>query len=112
VGKKKAKKVDQAILIGENDGEAKILRFRQDEEGKRRIEFGSVKATDKMTEEESEGMEMINLKDREGSPFKDVEVLREGTGHKGPARVTTQAYRDNWDAIFDNDDVPEGATWN
>ena len=112
MGEKKAKKIDQALILGENDGEVGIVRFRQDEEGRRSVESGTVRSTDKMTTEEMEGREIINLKKREGSPLRDVVVIREGTGHKGPARVTSQAFRDNYDSIFDSDDVPENVTWN
>ena len=108
----KNKKIDQALLLGENDGEARIVRLRQNEEGQRTIEIGTVKATNKMTPEEMVGREIINLKPREGFPFHDVRVIQEGTGHKGPARVTSQSYRDNWDDIFGGDEIPENVTWN
>lgn len=113
MSEKKAKKIDQAIILGEDKDEAQIMRLRQNEEGQRSIEVGRVKNTDSMTEEEMDGKEIINVKRREGSPLYDVEVVQEGTGHKGPARVASRAYRDGWDRIFgdDDDEIPENVTW-
>jgi hypothetical protein len=50
------------------------------------------------------GGELVRLRAREGSPVLwDVEVEYDGRTdgkHKGPMRVSTRAYRDNWDRIF------------
>lgn len=112
MSEKKAKKTDQAIVIDETEDEATLVRLRQNEEGRRSVEVGRVKKTDAMTPEELKDREIINVKKRKGSPIYDVEVIQEGTGHKGPARVATRAYRDGWDRIFgDDDEVPENVTW-
>lgn len=111
MSEKKAKKTDQAIILGKNEDELHVLRVRNDGEGSTSVEVGRIKETDSLTPEEMKDREIIKLKKRKGTPFRDVEVLQEGTGHKGPARVATQAYRDGWDRIFGDDEVPENVTW-
>ena len=116
MSEKKAKKIDQAIILDTDGDEAQIMRLRQDEEGRTSIEVGRIKETDSMTPEEMEGREVIRAKRREGTPLYDVEVVQEATGHKGPARVSTRAYRNGWDRIFGDieldDSVPDDAVWN
>jgi hypothetical protein len=59
--------------------------------------------------------DLVKLKPRtEHDRLFDVEVLatREemqspALGHAGPARVTSEAYRTNWEAIFGEPDEPE-----
>lgn len=50
------------------------------------------------------GSEIVKLTS-DGGPCMDVEVLYDGSSEstgttKGPAKVTTQAYRESWDRIF------------
>ncbi len=52
-----------------------------------------------------QGVEIVKLKEREGSPVLwDVDVQYDGrakgTSHPGPARVTSREYRQNYDTIF------------
>ncbi len=86
-------------------GAAPVLRFREG-----RVEAGELRAA-------QEGKpivgELLRLQKRtEDERLFDVEVLAKGAmaeppaaepsshGHKGPARVTTDAYRDGWESIF------------
>lgn len=45
---------------------------------------------------------LMNLTPREDAPFVDAEITHEppGGGHKGPARVTNDAYKAGWDRIW------------
>ena len=49
-----------------------------------------------------QGAEIVRLKEREGSPVLwDVDVQYDGRkSHPGPARVTSRAYRRNYESIF------------
>jgi hypothetical protein len=79
------------------DGEgARVVRLREN-----RVELGEVRA---LEEGKPIAGEVVRLKPREGeSRVCDVEVLvpkvAEGV-KKGPAQVSTDAYRDSWTRIF------------
>jgi len=57
----------------------------------------------------SESAELVRLRTREESPLLwDVEVVYSGdsscpTGHEGPARVSSERYRENWERVFASD---------
>jgi hypothetical protein len=101
---------DVALIVGATpDGKgAQILRARQ---GK--VELGALHP---LREGAPIHGEVVQLKPRSEAPnVCDVEVLvpspsaptssdvaaaPSGAGHKGPARVASDAYRQNWDAIW------------
>jgi len=81
-----------------DDGEgACVLRARQG-----RVETGELRALRHGVP--ITGAEVVRLQARAESPLLfDVEVqldARGGAAHSGPPRVTSRAYRENYDAIF------------
>lgn len=71
----------------------RVLRKREE-----RLEVGTIQPV-----EEGKPLhgELVALKPREGTPLFDVEVqYAPPRAHAGPARVSSEAYRSGWDAIF------------
>ncbi|MBI5536440.1 MAG: hypothetical protein HY898_27205 [Deltaproteobacteria bacterium] len=94
-----ADKHDVVLVHGQTeDGEGvRVLRSRP---GK--IEAAELRAIKQGVP--IQGAEVVRLRERDGSPVLwDVEVEYDGrdeASHKGPSRVSSRAYRDNWDRIF------------
>ena len=114
VGIKKNKEV--ALPIVRHKGGFTAMRFIEEEDGGRRpIGVSLLQDVDMLPEGKPITKEIIRLKKRKDSAFYDVTVLSKGLSHKGPARVTSKAYRDNWDQIFGDggeEEVPENVVWN
>ena len=53
-----------------------------------------------------EGAGVMRLRPRQDEFVFDAEVVSEPT-HKGPARVSTSAYKSGWDRIWGNQEIPE-----
>lgn len=97
---------DVALIHGvTEDGDLRVVRQRED-----RLEFGAVRPL-------REGVpitgEVVRLTPRKEFPllcdvtteFKAAEPARDvaepsGVPHKGPARVASKSYRNNWDLIW------------
>lgn len=76
----------------------RVLRKREE-----RLEVGAIRPV-----EEGKPLqgELVSLRPREGTPLYDVEVqYAPPRAHAGPARVSTDAYRSGWDAIFGAEDA-------
>jgi hypothetical protein len=87
---------DVVVLAGptQDDKGARVVRFKGDE-----VSFGEVRAAE--DGKPLHGAEVVRLTPREGAPrVCDVEVLHAPPARKGPAKVTSEPYRQNWDAIF------------
>lgn len=95
------KDFDVVFLQGETkDGEGlRALRSRP----------GRIEATELRAVREGRPLtgELVRLLPREESPLLwnvDVQYSQdEQRGHAGPARITSEAYRDNWERIFGGD---------
>lgn len=85
-----------------------VVRQRQD-----RVEIGELR---EVREGKPVMGEVVRLSQREGQErLFDVEVLYDGTKPAlrrgaGPARISSNAYRDNWDTIFGPSDEAPQAT--
>jgi hypothetical protein len=103
---------DVVVLRGPTqDGEGvEVLRARNGN-----VEAGEMRAV--RPGASIKGVEIVRLLAREGSPMVwNVKVEYDGRekgtegcardGH-GPAKVSSRAYRDGWDAIFGKDEAPE-----
>lgn len=101
---------EDVVLVGgptEHGEGLRVLRKREDV-----IEVGEIRAVEEGRPLQGD---LVKLKPRrEHDRLFDVEVLvsREELGHKalghaGPARVATDAYRANWEAIFGAGEEPE-----
>lgn len=105
---------DVIIVHGRTDDQQglKVLRARPE-----RIELGEVRP---LKEGQPLTGDVVQLKPREGTPWvcdvetqfryselpqagKKVSDTGASSGHPGPARVATDAYRENWDAIWKRD---------
>lgn len=82
-------------------GRGDVLGLVRDEHGVRPTTFKPI--------EEGKPIlgDLVTFQPREGSPIVDLEVTRmpgvprpEETHRGGPARVTTDAYRDGWERVF------------
>lgn len=97
---------DVVLVVGrtEDGAGARVVRARED-----RLEAGEVRP---MKEGASiQGGEVVRLTPRsENAALFDVEVqydARSGAQHAGPARVTSRAYRSNYDEIFSQGEAGE-----
>lgn len=79
-----------------DDGQGiRVLRAREG-----RVEAGELRA---MKEGAPISGEVVSLKQRQEHPLLwdvDVQYRPRTNSHAGPARVSSRAYRDNWDSIF------------
>lgn len=94
-----APKKDDVLLMHSRTEDGKGIRVLRAREGK--VEAGEVRALESGVPIRGE---VVSLTQRKDNPaLWDVDVhcrVTPSRAHAGPARVSTRAYRDNWDAIF------------
>lgn len=76
-------------------GEVPFVRTRADEEGNLTIEGGVAAITEGEPPASNGDGELLRLEHLHDNHFEVVEVLG-----KGPVKVNSRAYRQNWDSIF------------
>ena len=87
-------KRDIALIGKSHKGMVPVVRYREGHEP----EIGLLKA---LKDGESTSDEVVSLSpDKGNTPFFRVNTIAEGWTHKGPAKVSTDAYRTGWDHMF------------
>ena len=100
------------IVVRPKEDKDDIIRVREEPDGSVMVGIGKLCDADEDVDLPP-GKEFVSMKQVGDGPIYEV-TSSSGTGHGGPARVTSPAFRDNWDGIFggdEDDDVPEGVTW-
>lgn len=100
----KAKPKDVVFVHGQTPNGLGIARLREDAAGEGRVELGELRP---LKEGQPLVGEVVRLTQREESDrLFDVDVIMrspapaQALGHKGPPRVTSNAFRTHWDDVF------------
>lgn len=107
VSESDAKRKGEDVLLVHSptdDGRGwRVLRKREE-----RLELGAIRPVEEGRPIQGE---LVSLKPRDGTPLFDVEVqYAPPRSSAGPARVSSDAYRSGWDAIFGDANEAEASS--